>query len=317
MHTANQNMRDLRKRHQLTQEQMAHKLGIKRSLLGAYEEARANPRLEVLVKAAELFNISVDQLVSEHIGEDKEISEAFLSQHPTETEKYPYAVDMPLSPKHGPVRHHKRDKEAKPSQPVTSYLPPRKIDFPSTEINKSLQRLRLVPEKEFKQYFFKSVEQEYLENLPELILPLPSIFGVQYRAFELTNDAMQLIHPGDFVVGQKIENIQSIRDGKLHILITRHEGILFRRVFNHIKSAGNLLLEADHQGNGPIELSVLGKEIEAWEVILHVSSREPVQTLPLGSEQPVNLAELSIKVGALQEEVMRLKKTMDAYRFSS
>lgn len=62
------NIKSLRKKHHYTQEQFAQKLGIKRSLLGAYEEARAKPRLEVLVKAASLFNVSVDQLVAEDLS---------------------------------------------------------------------------------------------------------------------------------------------------------------------------------------------------------------------------------------------------------
>lgn len=74
------NIKSLRKKHRYTQEQFAQKLSIKRSLLGAYEEARAKPRLEVLVKAASLFNVSVDQLVAEDLSPP-------LSAPPPVTEK--------------------------------------------------------------------------------------------------------------------------------------------------------------------------------------------------------------------------------------
>ena len=60
----NENIRILRKRIKLTQDQFAAQLGIKRSLIGAYEEGRAEPRLELLQKMAELFSISVDQLLT-------------------------------------------------------------------------------------------------------------------------------------------------------------------------------------------------------------------------------------------------------------
>jgi transcriptional regulator with XRE-family HTH domain len=59
----NENIRILRKRLSLTQDQFAQRLGIKRSLVGAYEEGRAEPRLELLQKMAELFSISVDLLI--------------------------------------------------------------------------------------------------------------------------------------------------------------------------------------------------------------------------------------------------------------
>ncbi len=59
----NENIRVLRKRLSLTQDQFAQRLGIKRSLIGAYEEGRAEPKLELLQKMAEVFSISVDDLI--------------------------------------------------------------------------------------------------------------------------------------------------------------------------------------------------------------------------------------------------------------
>jgi transcriptional regulator with XRE-family HTH domain len=47
----------------LTQEQFARKIGIKRSLLGAYEEARANPNLDNLMNIAKIFGTTVDNLI--------------------------------------------------------------------------------------------------------------------------------------------------------------------------------------------------------------------------------------------------------------
>ena len=60
----NTNLKFCRRELALTQAQMADKLGIKRSLVGAYEEGRAEPRLATLVNMARLFGISLDQLVT-------------------------------------------------------------------------------------------------------------------------------------------------------------------------------------------------------------------------------------------------------------
>lgn len=65
----NENIRILRKRLSITQDQFAQRLGIKRSLVGAYEEGRAEPRLELLQKMAEIFSISVDQLISQDFSQ--------------------------------------------------------------------------------------------------------------------------------------------------------------------------------------------------------------------------------------------------------
>ena len=61
----NSNLRSLRKRLGITQAQLAEKLNIKRSLIGAYEEGRAEPKLTTLVSIARLFNISLDSLITE------------------------------------------------------------------------------------------------------------------------------------------------------------------------------------------------------------------------------------------------------------
>ncbi len=49
------NLKFLRKKNGLTQAQLAEKLNIKRSLIGAYEEGRAEPRLSTLVNISRLF----------------------------------------------------------------------------------------------------------------------------------------------------------------------------------------------------------------------------------------------------------------------
>src|SRR5436190_17727197 len=61
----NTNIKFLRKRLGLTQSQLAENMGIKRSLIGAYEEGRAEPKLSTLVSFARLFGISLDSLATE------------------------------------------------------------------------------------------------------------------------------------------------------------------------------------------------------------------------------------------------------------
>ncbi len=63
MSLAGKNLRYLRKLRGWTQEEFANKLHIKRSLIGAYEEERAEPRLEVLEKLCNIFKISLDELL--------------------------------------------------------------------------------------------------------------------------------------------------------------------------------------------------------------------------------------------------------------
>jgi len=63
MSYAGKNLRYLRKLRGWTQEEFANKLEVKRSLIGAYEEERAEPKLEVLETLCNIFKLSLDELI--------------------------------------------------------------------------------------------------------------------------------------------------------------------------------------------------------------------------------------------------------------
>jgi len=71
MALANKNLKYLRKLRGWTQEEFAQKLRIKRSLLGAYEEERADPRIEVLEVVADMFKLTLDDLLRKDISDNK------------------------------------------------------------------------------------------------------------------------------------------------------------------------------------------------------------------------------------------------------
>lgn len=63
MSKAGLNLKYLRKLRGWTQEEFANKLQIKRSLIGAYEEERADPRIDVLEIVADMFKLTLDELL--------------------------------------------------------------------------------------------------------------------------------------------------------------------------------------------------------------------------------------------------------------
>ncbi len=71
MSYASKNMKYLRKLRGWTQEEFSNKLGIKRSLLGAYEEERAEPRIDVLEMVCDLFKLSLDEILRKDMSEQR------------------------------------------------------------------------------------------------------------------------------------------------------------------------------------------------------------------------------------------------------
>lgn len=78
MSIVSNNIKYLRRLNGLTQEQFARKIAIKRSLLGAYEEARANPNLTNLKNMAAAFGVSVDNLLKNDLRRLRETPEMSL-----------------------------------------------------------------------------------------------------------------------------------------------------------------------------------------------------------------------------------------------
>jgi transcriptional regulator with XRE-family HTH domain len=68
---AGKNLKYLRKLRGWTQEEFATKLGIKRSLVGAYEEERAEPRIDILEIISDLFKVTLDDLLRKDLSEVK------------------------------------------------------------------------------------------------------------------------------------------------------------------------------------------------------------------------------------------------------
>ena len=69
MSYAGKNLKYIRKQREWTQEEMANQLQIKRSLVGAYEEERAEPRLEEQEAICALFNISLEEFLFQDLSE--------------------------------------------------------------------------------------------------------------------------------------------------------------------------------------------------------------------------------------------------------
>jgi transcriptional regulator with XRE-family HTH domain len=55
----------LRKQHHLSQEELAKRAQVSRTIIGNYERNTNTPSIEVLVKLARVFNVTVDYLIGE------------------------------------------------------------------------------------------------------------------------------------------------------------------------------------------------------------------------------------------------------------
>lgn len=254
----NENIKFLRKKFGFTQETFAEAVGIKRSLVGAYEEGRADPRLNNLLRMSEIFNVSVDTLISKEVST---LSDDKLHQAQEGSAKI-------LS-----ITVDKEDNE----------------------------NIELIPQKASAGYLNGYADPTYIESMPRFQLPiLPK--NATYRAFEISGDSMLPLMPGTIIIGEYLEHVSYIKDGKTYILLSKEEGVVYKRVFNYVKDTGKLFLVSDNQSYSPYQVDA-EEIIEVWESKAFISIDFPDQK----SSNKMTIEELSGIVQNLQNEIVRLK----------
>ena len=219
----NENIRFLRKKKGWTQEKFSKKIGIKRSLVGAYEEGRSDPRLNNLLKMCEIFEISLDNILKKDVSNLEE------------------------------------DNYLKPDD--------QKVKVLSITVDKfGDENIELINQKASAGYLNSYSDFEFIENLPKFQLPFLHFSGT-HRAFEIKGDSMIPLTSGSIVIGKYVDNIDFLKDGKTYILLTKEDGIVYKRVEVLDKS---LKLISDNKTYEPYVISN-NDILEIWEAIAFFS----------------------------------------------
>ena len=54
------------------------------------------------------------------------------------------------------------------------------------------------------------------------------------------------IQPGSIVIGEYVDNWKKINDGLTYVVLSRHDGIVYKRLFNQVEENGTLTLRSDN-----------------------------------------------------------------------
>jgi transcriptional regulator with XRE-family HTH domain len=246
---AGQNLKFLRKQKGMTQEEFANKLNIKRSLLGAYEEERAEPRLDVLELVSDLFKISLDELLRRDL-----------------------------------------------SEPKTNYMLRRR----QQKLGSDIQVIHFVPVKAAAGYLAGYADEEFIDELNTFTLPM--LGSGHFRAFEIIGDSMLPTPSGSIIVGQKLESTEDIKQQSACIVVSRHEGIVYKRVNRNFKNRSKLTLISDNPSYQPYEVNA-EDILEIWQAQIVITK--------VAQQQRWDVGQLANLVSNLQEQVSTLKKRMN------
>lgn len=251
MSVANQNLKYLRKLRGWTQQEFADKLGIKRSLVGAYEEERADPRFEVLETICDMFKITLDELLRKDISESS--TSSFLAKR-------------------------------------------RQSKMMSADRN----IIHFVPAKAAAGYLAGYADTEFVDELNTFTLPM--LTGGNYRAFEIIGDSMMPTPSGSIIVGEKVNSLEEAKTNQSYIVVSKHEGIVYKRIVKSNRNKGKVTLVSDNPSYQPYQVN--SEDIlEMWQAQAIINK--------VTTQQRWDVNALANLVNNLQDQVSTLKKKMN------
>jgi transcriptional regulator with XRE-family HTH domain len=249
MAISNQNLKYLRKLRGWTQEEFAQKLRIKRSLLGAYEEERAEPRIDVLEVVCDIFKLTLDDILRKDLSDTK-----------------------------------------------SNYIARRR----AMKLAGGRSDIPFVPVKAAAGYLAGHADPEFVDELNTFTLPM--LAGGNYRAFEIIGDSMLPTPSGSVIVGEKVESLDDVKNNAACILVSRNEGIVYKRIQRNGRQKNKLTLISDNPSFHPYTMNA-EDVLELWQAQVVISRTN--------TQQRWNMNQLTNIVTNLQEQVSSLKKRMN------
>jgi len=163
----------------------------------------------------------------------------------------------------------------------------------------SKENIEMVSQKASAGYLSGFSDPEFIKELPKLSLPFLSK-NKTYRAFEIIGDSMLPLQPRSIVIGEYVDNLSDIKNGDCCIIITKDEGISYKRVYNFLASSSMLLLVSDNTAYDPYAVH--------YHNIVEVWRKNKIITDNVSEPEAISGNQLASLVLAMQEQVNSLRK---------
>jgi len=236
------NIKFLRTRKKLTQNQLSVALEIKRSTLNNYENGISGPSIQSLILLSDYFHVSIDTLLRVDLAKLRE-SQLYELEH---------------------------------GQDV--FLKGSNIRVLATTIDRlNRDNIELVSEKAKAGYTNGFADPEYISELPVFQLPFLSPER-KYRTFQICGDSMLPIPDGAWITGEFIQDWNEIKTGDLYMVLTLNEGLVFKQLKNELAERGCFQMISLNKAYEPYELAAT--EIrEIWKFVHYISCDVPESQL--------------------------------------
>lgn len=231
-------------------------LGLKRAVVGSYEEGKAHPKLETLRFMCQLFGCNLHELVEENLD--------------------------------GHI-------------PSPSHLMGLSLRvLPITVDGQGRENISVVPIKAVSGYLSGHADPQFVGQLPQFSLPLQEISpNRSYRIFQIKGTSMAPVQQGDYILTEYVANWLEINDCQTYVVLTKTEGIVYKRVVNKLKGENHLFMMSDNREYAPYRLE-LTDILEVWKAVGRLAFRLP------GTEWG-EVSELAKALGSMRQELDLIK----------
>ena len=176
-----------------------------------------------------------------------------------------------------------------------------RLVLPITVDNKGENFIEVVTQKVKAGYLNGYADPEYIENLQQISLPF--LGPGKHRGFPVEGDSMPPHEDGSIIVGKYIEKLGDVKDGKTYILITKSEGMVYKRLNKNKKNV--LFVESDNSFYPVYEVKV-SDILEIWEYVCNIGLTDEKQQVP----ETVSVTDMFLE---LKREISDLKLGMTKY----
>lgn len=180
-------------------------------------------------------------------------------------EHTPYITNTPVAKSTNKTQ--KAQSSAPPTAPPTKLLTPQIISVDS----RGNENILHVSVKAAAGYLAGYGDPKFTETLPSF--SLPGLNSYSYRSFEVDGDSMYpTLENKEMVIGQWVESIDYIREDRVHIVVTKHDGIVIKRLLNRVNTYGYVIAKSDALDNRNLypNLDIHPDDIlEIWYAVWH------------------------------------------------
>ena len=237
------------------QTQLATALGLTRSTYANYEIGENEPKANIILKIIGHFGVSFEDLMSKDLSKARLAPKVSVLNSDNKGK-----VSGKLSGKFSDKSVENEDKKSLIPKVVT-------VDIRGEE------NMVLVPVKAAAGYLNGYGDQAFIQTLPAY--RLPGYNNGTFRMFEVKGASMHpTLNDGDIIIAKWVETLDNIRNDRIHVVISKADGIVVKRVLNRIETDNKLILKSDnieHKYNYPNIILEPSDVLELWYAVAFIS----------------------------------------------